>query len=159
MCGFLKGERSSPLRSAKRAFPKSSCRCRGIGAPRSPHPTSHGSTNLCEFCGQMISDHIAHFFTIHYSLLLITLSEAKQPLSLGLRRAGFPAGEPNRFRSKSHLHMLNNIMRHQYIQKIPDRHYTVGAESIYIHSALLQAAYLYQFFILSQPPCSGALSE
>jgi len=29
---ILKGERSSPLRSAKRAFPKISCRSRGSGA-------------------------------------------------------------------------------------------------------------------------------
>ena len=46
---ILKGERSSPLRSAKRAFPKSSCRCHGISASRSPHPTSYISIKLRGF--------------------------------------------------------------------------------------------------------------
>ena len=119
-------------------MPLSRHRCVEVATPYKPR--------VNEFVRVLWADDIRLYRALfHYSLLLITLSEAKQPLSLGLRRAGFPAGEPNRFRSKSHLHMLNNIMRHQYIQKIPDRHYTVGAESIYIHSALLQAAYLYQF--------------
>ena len=46
---ILKGERSSPLRSAKRAFQKISCRSRGSGASRSPHPTSYISIKLCGF--------------------------------------------------------------------------------------------------------------
>ena len=48
---ILKGERSSPLRSAKRAFSKSSCRCRGIGASRSPHPTSCSPIKSCKLRG------------------------------------------------------------------------------------------------------------
>ena len=45
---ILKGERSSPLRSAKRAFPKISCRLRGSGASRSPHPTSCASKKFVQ---------------------------------------------------------------------------------------------------------------
>ena len=141
-------------------MPLSRHRCVEVAAPYKPR--------VNEFVRVLWADDIRLYRALfHYSLLLITLSEAKQHLSLGLRRAGFPAGEPNRFRSKSHLHMLNNIMRHQYIQKIPDRHYTVGAESVYIHSALLQAAYLYQFYFITttvfgrivrvNPPLSEAI--
>ena len=93
-------------------MPLSRHRCVEVAAPYKPR--------VNEFVRVLWADDIRLYRALfHYSLLIITLSEAKQPLSLGLRRAGFPAGEPNRFRSKSHLHMLNNIMRHQYIQKNP----------------------------------------
>ena len=42
--------------------------------------------------GRMISAHIAHFFTIHFYLLLFTLSEAKQTPQSRLCRAGSPTG-------------------------------------------------------------------
>ena len=46
---ILKGERSSPLRSAKRAFPKISCRSPRQRCDESPHPTSYISIKLCGF--------------------------------------------------------------------------------------------------------------
>ena len=46
---ILKGERSSPLRSAKRAFPKISCRSPRQRCVESPHLTSYISIKLCGF--------------------------------------------------------------------------------------------------------------
>ena len=69
-----------------------SCRSGGIGASGSPHPTCCASINLCRFRGRMIFAHIANFFTIHFYLLLFTLSEAKQTPQSRLCRAGSPTG-------------------------------------------------------------------
>ena len=64
---ILKGERSSPLRSAKRAFPKISCRSRGSGASGSPHPTKYAAIRLSKFRGRMAYAPAAYIYYFEQS--------------------------------------------------------------------------------------------
>ena len=68
-------------------------RCVEVAAPYKPR--------VNEFVRVLWADDIRLYRALfHYSLLLITLSEAKQPLSLGLRRVSSPIGEPKSRRTK-----------------------------------------------------------